>query len=297
MKNKLAYYIVLFCVLTACKKLEVDSVDFDVTTEKNTYSLGDTVTFHFNGEPDYLLFYSGETGAKYQFRNRIEEAGEPIMNFTSLKTGNSSAKIELLISSDCTGVYEKSVVKSATWNDLTTNAVFSTGADNTPSGNISLKAYQDASRPVYLAFKSSKPADNLNQVFAHSIKTLNIQNILSDGSIHSINPGTNLQGWKNVDSLLSAIAWSVNSSNQLNISSITANANEANEDWAISGAIDLSKAIPDKARTIKSMAMVMPPKFEHVFAQRGTYKVSFVAYNQTSKDKKEVVKEFEIHIN
>ncbi len=297
MKNRLAYYIVLFCVLTACKKLEVDSVDFDVTTEKNTYSLGDTVTFHFNGEPDYLLFYSGETGAKYQFRNRVEEAGEPVMNFTSLKTGNSAAKIELLIASDFNGVYEKSAVKSATWHNLSSNAVFSAGADNTPSGNISLKAYQDASRPVYLAFKSSKPVDNLNQAFAHSIKTLNIQNILSDGSVHNINSGTNLQGWKNVDSLLSAVAWSVNSSNQLNISSITANANEANEDWAISGAIDLSKVIPDKARTIKSMAMVMPSKLEYVFAERGTYKVSFVAYNQTSKDKKKIIKEFDIYID
>lgn len=297
MKNRFVYCIALLCLLTACNKLEVEPVAFNVTVENNTYNLGDTVTFNFTGNPDYLVFYSGEIGSKYEFINRKAEIGEPLMNFTSLKTGNSLAKIELFISNDFAGIYDKETVEKATWHNLSDKAVFSSGADNTPSGNVSLKEYYNANQPLYLAFVSSKPEDNLSRVFTHSIKTLNINNVLSDGTVHNVNPATNFQGWKNVDFSLNTALWTVNGSNQLTINTVTANNTLENEDWAISGPIDLGKAIPDKAKPIKSIAMVMPTKYSHVFAAKGTYKVSFVAYNQTSENKKEVIKEITIQIN
>lgn len=299
MKNRIICCLALsfICVLSACSKFQVEPTGFDVTVQKNTYNLGDTVRFLFTGEPDYLVFYSGETGRKYELKDRQPEIGNPVMNFTSLKTGNSSAKIDLFVLTDFNGDYTKESVQNATKQSLSNLAVFSTGVDNTPSGDINLKDYYNPNRPIYLAFVSTKPEDVLNQVFTHAIRTLNIKNVLSDGSEYNINPGTNLQGWKNVDFQESTVLWSVNTSNQLIVNSVTANRTLANEDWAISGPIDLGRVIPDKAIPIKSMAMVMPTKYEYVFAQRGTYKVSFVAFNQALENKKEVVKEFTIQIN
>ncbi len=296
MKIKFIYCSVLLYTLVACNKLEVEPVVFDVTVDQTTYNANDTVTFNFEGNPDYVDFYSGEVGAKYKFSDRKPEVGEPIMNFTSLKTGNSLAKMELFISNDFNGNYEKEFVESATWHNLTADAVFSTGA-LVSSGDISLKDYNSTDKPVYLAFVSSKPEDVLNQLFTNSIRSLNITNILSDGSTYNVNPGTNLEGWENVNFILEDLRWYVNSSNQLSINSITANKAMENEDWAISGAIDLNRVIPDKAVSIKNMAMTMPIKQDYVFSTPGTYTVSFVAHNQTATDRKEVVKEITITIN
>lgn len=285
------------CIVSACNKFEVEPTGFDVTVQKNTYNLGDTVRFLFKGDSDYIVFYSGETGHKYEFKDRQPEIGNPVMNFTSLKTGNSSAKIDLFVLTDFNGDYTKESVQNATKQSLSNLAVFSTGTDNTPSGDINLKEYYSATRPIYLAFVSTKSEDVLNQVFTHSIKTLNIRNVLPDGSEYNVNSGMNFQGWKNIDFQENTIQWSVNTSNQLTVNSVTANRTLANEDWAISGPIDLGRVIPDKAIPIKSMAMVMPTKYEYVFAQKGIFKVSFVAFNQALENKKEVVKEFTIQIN
>ena len=46
-------------------------VDYTVTLDpSNTYVAGEPVTFNFTGEVDNILFYSGETGSEYQYRDR-----------------------------------------------------------------------------------------------------------------------------------------------------------------------------------------------------------------------------------
>ncbi len=296
MRNKITCFIVLCCSLYGCDKLEVKSVDFEVSVDKNTYKLGDTVRFDLRGEPDYLLFYSGEKGARYEFRDRvITEKGDPLLSFTSLKTGATAAKIQVLVSTDFNGIYDKNAVSAAQWDDLSPLAVFSTGADNTPSGNITLQHYKENKRPIYLAFRSYKPDDGITQNYNHTIRTLNIKLDGVDGSSYDINPGINLQGWKNVSWALESTPWVVNSSNQLVLNNAAPTG--VHEEWAISSAIRLDHVVPDRPKSLKSMAMVMPQQLEHVFKERGVYKVTFVASNQSAEDKKEVVKELDITID
>ena len=46
-------------------------VDFNVTLDpENTYYAGDPVTFNFEGEVDNLLFFSGESGHEYRYKDR-----------------------------------------------------------------------------------------------------------------------------------------------------------------------------------------------------------------------------------
>lgn len=59
-------------------------VSFDGQTI--TVKKGTPVEFHFNGDPDFLTFFSGEDGKKYEYRERIaideNEVESSTLNFT-----------------------------------------------------------------------------------------------------------------------------------------------------------------------------------------------------------------------
>lgn len=57
--------------LSACEQQVVYDVDYNVTLDpSNTYLAGEPVKFNFTGNVDNLLFYSGETGSQYIYRDR-----------------------------------------------------------------------------------------------------------------------------------------------------------------------------------------------------------------------------------
>lgn len=57
----------------SCTQDVVYEIDYTVSLDKeNTYLAGDPVKFNFNGSVDNIVFYSGETGHQYQYRNRYE---------------------------------------------------------------------------------------------------------------------------------------------------------------------------------------------------------------------------------
>ena len=52
-----------FAVLTTGCRQDLDDVDdvhFDVSLEAETFKVGEPVRFHFSGNPDFIIFYSGE---------------------------------------------------------------------------------------------------------------------------------------------------------------------------------------------------------------------------------------------
>ena len=58
-------------VASSCEQDIVEKVECSVTLDPaNTYYAGDPVRFVFDGTPDNVLFYSGETGSQYQFKDR-----------------------------------------------------------------------------------------------------------------------------------------------------------------------------------------------------------------------------------
>lgn len=79
MKKILAFLLVALAV-TACDHDEIyEKIDFQVTlSPANTYLAGEPVQFLFGGNADYIVFYSGETGHEYRFRNRTQVAPEDI---------------------------------------------------------------------------------------------------------------------------------------------------------------------------------------------------------------------------
>ena len=61
-------------LLASCNADTVDGIDFDVNlrNEQQEIYVGDEVTFDFDGNPDYIVFYSGEDGCKYANKDRLK---------------------------------------------------------------------------------------------------------------------------------------------------------------------------------------------------------------------------------
>lgn len=58
-------------VLCACQHDIVRKTDFNVTLDaENTYFVGEPVRFNFIGEVDNIIFYSGEPGSQYKYKDR-----------------------------------------------------------------------------------------------------------------------------------------------------------------------------------------------------------------------------------
>lgn len=72
------------CFATACRQDNiVNGVEFHVTLDpENNYVAGQPVGFHFSGDADFIVFYSGEEGHEYQYRDRSSFPAEEVESLT-----------------------------------------------------------------------------------------------------------------------------------------------------------------------------------------------------------------------
>ena len=69
--------LMAFC---ACEHDIERVTDFNVTLDaENTYIAGEPVRFNFEGEVDNVIFYSGETGSQYQYKDRYTVPAEDVL--------------------------------------------------------------------------------------------------------------------------------------------------------------------------------------------------------------------------
>src|SRR5690606_35836026 len=120
-KYRIAITGVICSLLMSCQDLyEVVEPDFNVWTDQATYQVGDVITFHIDGNPDMINFYSGEIGNEYRYREqeRIYDM-VPSLSFRAAKfAGNNEDCAELLYSTDFDGNYEYENVKATNWLNI-----------------------------------------------------------------------------------------------------------------------------------------------------------------------------------
>src|SRR5688572_28419264 len=107
MLHKIIYSLIIpAALLSACsKQLSKSDKTFDVSAEQTTVNKGDTVRFHFSGDPDIISFYSGETGKRFEFINRSSANGTPVLRFRSLRAnGSQPNSLTVFVSGDFQGV-------------------------------------------------------------------------------------------------------------------------------------------------------------------------------------------------
>ena len=93
--------LILFLMIEACTKRNVSPVSFNVTTDSVTYHIsnhgidtgtGALVKFVFSGNPDYIVFYSGENGHRYQNRTLLCAQISPLSSCQRRQNNQSSLR-------------------------------------------------------------------------------------------------------------------------------------------------------------------------------------------------------------
>lgn len=293
------YLIFLFSlVLFSCTKLKVDNPDFAVTAETVTVNVGDTVTFKFAGNPENIVFYSGEPGFNYTHRNRTTGEGEAELNFTSyLQNAGEANTLVLLASTDFKGKADSAGIVDATWTDITSRATLSTGTDKTPSGTIDLTDFQALHKPVYFAFRYQGYNHATLKQPTWTIRTFNVLNVLPDGKI-ATNASIDKVGWAAYSFKNETVKWSIAATGGVITINGTGSGSikDDNEDWAITRGFDLDEVTPDAGLSIRSLATIPITRYNYIYTKPGTYTATFVAFNNSVDEQKTVVREVTITV-
>lgn len=89
MKHKILYFVAAFAAVACSHKDIVQDVDFDVEIDGSvTYVAGEPVKFLIEGNVDNLLFYSGETGSQYKYKDRFS------VSLDQVKSANLELEIQ-----------------------------------------------------------------------------------------------------------------------------------------------------------------------------------------------------------
>lgn len=79
--KKILFFTTGVVFMASCQHDVIYEADYNITLhEDNTYYAGDPVKFNITGEVDNLLFYSGETGKQYIYRDRYEVPVEDVLS-------------------------------------------------------------------------------------------------------------------------------------------------------------------------------------------------------------------------
>lgn len=292
MRN-IIYSLIAVGLFASCAKEKVGAPNFEVSTTSLTYKAGDSVKFSISGNPDNLMFYSGEQGHKYELRKRDSAENDLQIEFRSFVSfAVIYPNLQLMVSNDFSGKADTPSVKAATWTDITSKAVFSTGKDSVPSGLISLKPYvntQKPSSPIYVAFRYTDYKKPLGQN-RWVIRTFGANNVAPDGTVTPMAVMAT-GGWQQVNFKNTAFVWSIGTAQLLMPSSSAAQAADDNEDWVISKGFNPTYIKQDVGTVLKNISTTLP-EFSYVFTQPGTYKVVFegsaVRYNGEQRTVREV---------
>jgi len=296
--NKLSIAFVLFLFLTSCQKtydLEPQD-DFSVTAEKKNYKVGEAVNFIINGKPENLVFWSGEVGRSYEHRQRTAVAGNAVsLNFNTFAQFGlmpiDKSVIKLYVSTDFNGVYNAANVKAATWEEITSQATLSSGADQTPSGNIDLTSFASRNKNMAIAIVYQttvvKPEVQQNRwVF----RTFELRRTNQQGEVTSLATMATA-GWVAFNFSGPATNWSITSAQLLTVRNNT----ELDDDWVVTKQFNPNSTLPDTGEPIKNISQNLNA-FSKVYTKAGTYKVTFVATNANVKKAQQTTQELEITI-
>lgn len=289
------YFIILAAgfILSCNKKLEIMPLSFETSVNQAALKKTDTAVFQFSGNPDFITFYSGETGGRYEFRNRTSDTSTNVqLKFSTATTTATNGTLSLLVSTDFTGSFDSTGIANAAWTDLNNRVKFATGTATVASGTISLADFAAAKKPVYLAFKYAAVAGVAQKKW--TITGFTLDHVLPDktytiGNMTAVTPSL---GWKSTDIKNPAVNWT----SALVISGATsATTAVVTEDWVIMGPVDLSRVLPDDGVVLKAITENMNKfPFRYQYSRIGSYEATFVASNANRDAFETIVKKVTI---
>ncbi|MES2775393.1 MAG: DUF5017 domain-containing protein [Bacteroidota bacterium] len=304
---KTALFIGAITWAAACsKKMDVDMPSLSVSLDTSklagdtfVYKLGDTTKFLFSGTADNIVFYSGEAGKRYEFRNRVSALGVPTLSFTSSANfGAQLNTLQVLATTKLPG-YDSASIVNATWTDITSRALLATSVTTVNSGNIKLNdVIKNESDSLVIAFKYNGTTGSTQRTWIITNYTVN--NVLPDQIYNLASIANDATTWKVVTNVPSpANARWVPGTANLTIVGGAATA-PSNTGWIVSKPIFASR-VADYGLGVKSINNPIPalldlrPGYAYKYGL-GTYKASIVSFNATAKNQETAVKEFWVKV-
>lgn len=315
-RNKIVYGMLLFLTtaFTSCDNNGIDDLDFDVSLQnpETTVKVGEPVTFAFSGDPDYLIFYSGEYGKKYANRNRTKADVESLILKYNLELKyariNYRNGLKVLISEDFNGIYDEENIKQATWSDMDGQLkvpVIESSYEGYQHGEVrdivvDMGNYKD--KKFYLALRyemSPLTEDEIanNQVHPDAYFYPKLQQSVDGKTIEKTSPKNDF-GFGFV-----RIKYNSNSSDNptqtvVDDQRVSINGRKGKDGtyiWAVSQAVDASKVNADEGLSIKSLSYSLP-SYTHIYNEPGEYTVTFVARNANAWNCTEQIKEIKVTV-
>jgi hypothetical protein len=300
----------------ACEQEVSTPVDYNITLDTaNTYYAGEPVKFNIDGQVDNLLFYSGETGAQYQYKDRytvpVDQVNSAVLTLKVQGRYGLAGGLDIYISDSFAGLKGNDAAAD-------TAAISKMVKDNL-AGWVKLD-YQEGASTVW------------------TTQTIDLTEYLSNFCIafhwHPIMDGKSAQRtyWVNGSLTLdmqgtepSSVALS-----SMNFISVMMNKEIANpyvinngngsiifnkpttasiifqgvgakvlpyalDGWVISTPSSLNKVSNDQGTVIKNLQNYMD-NYEYTYRKAGTFKATFVGINSNYKGSSKDVKEVTINI-
>lgn len=266
-----------------------------VTGDTLVFKLGDTCKFAIGGAADNVIFYSGESGRKYEYKDRSVALGKTMFSFSSkAEFGTQTNTLKVFATNKLSG-RDSATIVNAQWTDITGRLALATNATVVNSGNIDLTdLVTNANDSLFIAFKYSGTAGSTQRSWTITNYTLN--NVFADYTFNLGSLAADASYWTRFGNVWGPATrrWTPSAS-QLKIDGGDA-AVPANTSWIVSKALYVGRVAPDVPFSIKSISGAAVPVYTYKYTATGKYKATFVAFNRSPDVLNEVVKEYNIKI-
>ncbi len=331
---------VLVLSLAACDdeldtkaSIEVAVVQNDAATvvaDTVVVKRGEQLTFKFEGNPDFITFYSGETGKKYAYRDR-DQVDPAEMVSSRLKFGvwyqygnAATAKnlVSMYVSDAFTGLLKNNfaadsvLVEQFGWTSLVDEAQMPSAPGSSGSAvnqEIDLMPYLGKRMALAIRYKA---LDNSAAQPRVNFVGMRIENQMKDGTTSTLYAGNfgltavNMLAHHNLSDQRSMTAnreygtvtnnvsgiWNLASAGSGNFFIHSSGVGTALKySWLVSDLIMVNVCSPDQGTPIKNISGRLD-SYTYTYDEVGVYKATFVATNGNYKHESRVVRELNIKV-
>lgn len=306
--------------LTGCDRDSIDNVTFEVKTKNDPGNIrvGETVTFLFDGNAEYITFFSGENGNNYANMSRDSVSLSALQMTCKIKQQYTDKEyrgkeiIHAYLSENFNGKYELSEIQKADWQPISGKeynqlAVPLTVASPTEEVNSGIDLSGYVNKAFHVAFQYNAPkrsdvptsAGNGRYVTAPriDISPLSLKKTtVEEETVVWSNPSTDWAFRVIYEKSTQTSNYSVGDGGLL---FQPQEKKEHTDDdvivWMVSGKIQPWKVEPDRGVPIKSTEAALN-SYTHIYNKAGEYVVTFIATNANLWNSDRIVRQIRLTV-
>jgi hypothetical protein len=314
--KKYLWLVLALLPLVSCEQKISETVDYNITLDKsNTYYAGEPVKFNIDGQVDNVLFYSGETGAQYVYKDRysvpIDQVNSALLTLKLQARYGLAGGLDIYISDSFAGLKgNDAAADKATITQMVSGGMADWEKLDYQDGTASTWTSQSIDLTKYLgnfciAFhwhpirdgKSAQRTYWINGGLTLDMQGTNPSSVdLSSLNFTSIMMNDEIANPYVINNGNGSIIFNKPTTAAIIFQGTSATAlTYALDGWVISTPSALNKVPNDQGNVIKNLQNYMG-NYEYTYSKPGTYTATFVGINSNYKGSSKDVKEVKITI-